>query len=472
MSRRLALAAVSALALTAPLARALPPTPLSEYSTSPNVRFLTNVPTGVGVGGKFSGKYYFQTTARSATYGTPDTAADGGLWVFDVSKPETPQLAAHLPLPVWQNEDVDLSAKRKILLISMDRRRASSPASVDQSPIIPGSLFVYDIADPAKPVLKSALPLPAQVGTAPDGTTLGGAGHVANCVLDCNYAYITGSRDGGVLVVDLRDAANPKAIGTVKTPAGTANKSFNPGTVHDVHTDMYGNVWMAGSGGTAMYAPVKDPLKPKLLASTTARDNTRTNALIHHNTMRLDKSHVLVGEEAFNGCGAEEPVEWDDPQGGRFQTWRIDLKAKRLVPVAQFQKQIPGVTSCSNHWFDLNKNDVVADAFYAGGVRFLDVTNPKKIKQVGWFRSSDGAAGQAQFVPGRPDLVYVSDYLRGLDVIKIDGGGKGAKAQSEGGEALRVRPAPITFAASEDYGYACPVPVLAPGSVRGELAAP
>src|SRR3712207_9428144 len=91
--------------------RARRPPPLTTYSTSKNVRLIANVPTGVGVGGKFAGKYYFQTTARSATYGTPDTVADGGLWVFDVSNPESPQVAAHLPLPVWQNEDVDLDRK-------------------------------------------------------------------------------------------------------------------------------------------------------------------------------------------------------------------------------------------------------------------------------------------------------------------------------------------------------------------------
>ncbi len=463
MSRRLAIAAVSALALSAPLAQALPPTPLTKYSTSKNVRLLTNVPTGVGVGGKFSGKYYFQTTARSGTYGNPDAASDGGLWVFDVAKPETPQLVAHLPLPIWQNEDVDLSHKRKILLISADRRRATSPANVAQAPFIPGVLFVYDIADPAKPKLKSSLVLPASAGTTKDGAPIAGAGHVANCIADCTYAYVGGSRDGGVVVVDLRDPAAPKVMGTVKTPAGAPNAAFNPGTVHDVHTDSYGNVWMAGSGGTAMYAPVKDPMKPKLLATTTKRDNTRTNALIHHNTMRLDRDHVLVGEEAFNGCGADEPVAWDDPQGGRFQTWRIDRRAKRLVPLDQFQQRIPGVNSCSNHWFDLNKSKVVADAFYAGGVRFLDVRDPKRVRQVGWYRASDGAAGQAQYVPGRPDLVYVSDYLRGLDVIKIDNGGAKAKTQAEGDFGpTGVPAAKIRFEASEDYGYACPVPMAAP----------
>ena len=62
---------------------------------------------------------------------------------------------------------------------------------------------------------------------------------------------------------------------------------------------------------------------------------------------------------------------------------------------------------------------------------------------------------------GKDDLVYVSDYLRGLDVIKITGGGRGAPTTAEGGnDALRVKPAPIAFTGSEDFGYACPVPTL------------
>jgi hypothetical protein len=450
MSRRLAAAAAAAAVLSAPAARALPPTPLTTYSTSKNVRLVTNIPTGVGVGGKFAGGFYFQTTARLASYGAGDAASDGGLWVFDVRDPEAPKVAAHLPLPIWQNEDVDLSMKRKILLISADRRKSVS--QVATSPIVPGTLFVYDIADPTRPVLKSALPLEAEVGKRADGTPLGGPGHVANCIRDCEYAYVVGSRDRSVTVVDLRDPAAPKVIGKVATPAGGDNPEYSPGTVHDVHTDKYGNVFMAGSGGTAMYAPITNPLKPKLLASTSKKDNARTNRLIHHNTMRLDRNTVLVGEEAFGGCGGE--------QDGRFQTWRIDLRAKRLVPIALFERPIAGVADCSNHWFDINPHRVVADAFYTGGVRFLDVKDPRRIRQVGYFRTSDGAAGQAQFVPGRPDLVYVSDYKRGLDVIKIDNGGAKAKTVVEDVVSSGVPASPIRFEASEEFGYACPVPVL------------
>lgn len=458
MSRRLPLVAAACALALGPTARALPPTPLTTVTASPNVRLVANRPeAGVAVGGKFAGKYYFLTSARAATYGTPDSVSDGGLFVYDVANPEAPRLVSHLPLPIWENEDVDLSLKRKVLLISADRKKSAS--LVAASPVIPGALFVYDISDMSKPVLKSQVTMPASVGVRADGAPLGGPGHIANCVLDCNYAYITGSRDRSVHVVDLRDLAAPKVIGTIKTPAGADHGTWAPGIVHDVNVDPTGHVWMTGSGGTALYAPVKDPLKPVLLAATSAADNKRTNSYIHHNSIRLNGTTVLVTEESYNGCGGDEPVAWDDPVGGRFETWRIDLKAKRLVPIAVYSQQVPGVSTCSSHWFDVNPAKVVANAWYEGGVRFLDVSNPKRIRQVGYLRTSDGSASQAQFVPGRPDLVYVADYLRGLDVVKIDNGGGKAKTVSET-ELPAKRTVPIRFEKSDEYGFACPVPVL------------
>jgi hypothetical protein len=456
MVRRLALATAALTAVLPAGARALPPTPLTTVTASKNVHLVTNVPTGVGVGGKFAGHYYFQTTARSVTYSAPDGVSDGGLWVFDVANPESPQVVSHLPLPVWENEDVDLSVKRHVLLISADRKKTVS--QVNTSPVVGGQLFVYDITDLAHPLLKSTVSMPSTVGTAKDGTPLGGPGHIANCILDCSYAYLTGSRDGSVHVVDLRDLANPKVVGKIKSPAGADTGYWTPGIVHDVNVDAKGYVWMTGSGGTAMYAPVKDPLHPVLVASTSKSDNARTDSYIHHNSLRLDDGTVLVGEESFNGCGGDAPIEPDDEVGGRFQSWHIDAKAKRLRPLALYMQKVPGVSTCSSHWFDVNKNTVVADAWYEGGVRFLDLTNPGRVRQVGYLRTSDGAASQAQYVPGHPDLVYVSDYLRGLDVIRIDGGGRRAKTVTEGTVAARTTP--IRFSPSDEYGYACPLRAL------------
>lgn len=469
-ARRFALAALCAATLIAPAGHALPRSPLPTYFKSDNVTHVRNVPTGLGIGGKFHGRYYIQSTARAMGYRGPDQDAvsDGGIWVFDAIDPENPQLVAHVPLPIWQNEDVDFSAKRKLLLVSNERRRATSPGPAPNPaiPYLPGSLSVFDIADPTKPLPLSTILMPNHVGTMASGEPISGPGHTASCIRECEYVYMAGAKDGRVYVVDLRDPKKPALMGSIATPAGAVT-SINPlGLVHDVNVDPYGNVWMAGTGGTFMYEPIADPMKPVLVAGVSAEDNARTNHAIHHNSMRLDKHHVMISEEAYDGCGADEPATDDKPQGGRFQIWRIDKDAKRLVPVSLFQKKIPGIPVCSSHWMDVNKHSVVADSFYEGGVRFLDITDKTAMRQVGWFRPSDGGAAQVVYVPGRPDLVYVSDFYRGLDIVKIANGGDGAPTQSETGTGGRpfvpggpqIGPGKINFVNDESFGYACRMP--------------
>ena len=57
-------------------------------------------------------------------------------------------------------------------------------------------------------------------------------------------------------------------------------------------------------------------------------------------------------------------------------------------------------------------------------MRFLDVSNPKSISQIGYAMMPGASTSAAYFVPWRPDIVYSADYGRGLDVFKIDDGFK------------------------------------------------
>lgn len=479
----------------------LPDTPL----TSPNVHWVTTVHTGASPGGKFAtidGKlYYFASTVRAGFF-LPSGVGSSGVIALDASNPEQPVPVGHFPIPyASQNEDVDLSANRKLLLYSMDNAAINStvcgatatataltrntPAQVLNGTIDSpqnraalcrrrgGILFVFDISNPRAITPISILLYPEVLGWRQNGTPLSGPGHTASCILDCNYVYVAGGRNRGAMVVDLRDPAAPAIIGTVTSPAGADGNGYAPGVLHDVHTDRYGNVWMVGSGGSAMYAPIKNPLKPVLLAAVSRADNASHNGLIHHGALRLDKNTVLIGEEDFatGDCGAADGT---GPQDGSLQTWTIDSKAKRLrhqdswdaelATEYQSALAVAGI-SCTSHWFDVNANRVVADAFYEQGVRFLNASNPKDLRQVGYWIPPAGAASQALFVPGRPDLVYVADYARGLDVLRIDDGGKGAApvkapVRAEWFKDYQgisfVRP----MTKDETYGWACKRPAL------------
>ncbi|HVL91583.1 MAG TPA: hypothetical protein VM841_15280 [Actinomycetota bacterium] len=429
--------------------------------SSDNVRHIRNIPAGTGVGGVFAGTHYYLSAARSGSF-LPGGAGTGGILAFDATNARNPVLVGKLPLPHSQNEDLEVSEKRNLLLVVQDRRKSVS--AVATSPIIGGILFVIDISNRNQPVLRSTLQLPAQVATRDDGAPLGGPGHTASCIQDCNYAWISGSRDHGVHVVDLRDPSSPAWMGVIKGPAGGNNAIYDPGTVHDVHVDRFGEVWIAGSGGTALYRMTKNPLKPQFIAAVNKRDNERFNGLIHHGALRYTKDLVLVGEEDYeNTCGSADGKRQD----GSLQVWRIDRKAKRLVPVSSWDVTITDATmrmlaeevgiTCSSHWFDVNKYSIVADGWYEMGVQFIDISKPAKPRHVGWFIGTNSAASQARFHPSDSGVVYVADYNRGLDVIEIDNSGRKAKSVSMSAGAVRAAHAGVRFPLEPDpeFGFAC-----------------
>ena len=154
-----------------------------------------------------------------------------GLTVLDISQPASPSVIGLLPLPHFENEDVELCGDT--LLISNDREREDFGAI----------LFVVDIAQPTAPALTAALPLGWT------GSGVRGAGHIANFVTrDCSMVWVDGGEK--VEVVDLHDRSNPKSLGHFESEA---SKSKNLKATHDSTLDPDGTVWNVGGGGAAHY---------------------------------------------------------------------------------------------------------------------------------------------------------------------------------------------------------------------------
>ena len=84
----------------------------------------------------------------------------------------------------------------------------------------------------------------------------------------------------------------------------------------------------------------------------------------------------------------------------------------------------PVTVNCSSHWFDA-KDGVAAVGWYEQGVRFLDYRTPTDIKQVGYYIPANGSTWAAYWSPTDPkgEIVYTADAYRGVDVLRIDGGG-------------------------------------------------
>ena len=403
---------------------------------SGNVTVLGTVGTGPALGINFKGHYAYVTGPQ-------------GLTVLDIADPAAPSIVTFHPLPHFENEDVDLCGN--VLLISNDREAKDLGAV----------LYVFDISNPASPAIAGTLPL----GLTGNGR---GSGHIANFVkADCTMAWI----DGGdhVEVVDLRDPAAPKSLGKF---VSVASDSDNFRVTHDTERDSKGLLWSVGGGGAAAYQLTAKPLAPKLVASTTrgGANPSPYNDFILHNSQRRGNT-LLITEEDYVDTDEVPPGSCHGQ--GKFETWSLSRMAPGAIkPLDTWQTELNGVlfggsadskapvtVNCSSHWFDTVGN-IAAVGWYEQGTRFLDVSKPGTIRQVGYYLPANGSTWAAYWSPTDPShsIVYTADAYLGVEVLKI------ARKSTNAEMATLKAPIPnswygeggLPYEASSVWRFSCP----------------
>src|SRR3954453_19655522 len=241
---------------------------------SDNVQLVTKLPDTAGAASaRFVGNHMYVSTWK-------------GLSIFDISKADDPQRVGFLPLPHFENEDVD--AAGDIVVISNDPSEGV------------GLLYIVDVSDPTLPKIRSIMPNGLITGENPLVDDPSYTGHIANCIQQCKYLWLTGTEQG-VVVIDLRDPDNPKVANTFEMPKpkkyGDSTET-QPGFTHDVFVDRSGVAWVTGRDGTFGF-DATDPVHPKLVYRS---DENVTNSglsgpdgdgqgpldFMHHNSIRTD----------------------------------------------------------------------------------------------------------------------------------------------------------------------------------------
>jgi len=424
-ARAVAALAAAVLAVAPSSARAIPPAAGGAFASG-NIELIATIPDAGSVGARIIGDTMYVTTAQ-------------GLRIYDVTG-AIPVIRGVLELPHSQNEDVDTNGE--ILLIAADHGLG-----------VPNMLYVVNVRNPMLPVLTGVLPFP------PDA-------HTITCINGCTYGWIGGG--SRVHVVDLRSPSTPRIVG-----------SFDPpGSTHDVNVDAAGIAWVVsgfGNGGVFGYHTT-DPVNPVLFASVgDAGPEPFDNDFILHNSMRpfadqttaaryadtaVDPGELLlVTEEDWLNVSndlcsndGEFQTGWVRTVDGKMTIERLDgfhLGQGTVSSVLQDPSQKPGLTTatCSAHYFD-HRDGVAAVAWYEQGVRFLDVSDPRDIRQIGYFMPAAGEAFHALF---HRDYVYVFDTARGIDVLQFRGEAKDPVALAP---ALKPHDAAVSKP-SERWGYAC-----------------
>lgn len=342
-----------------------------------------------------------------------------GVFIYDVANPAAPVL------------------KGSVTIIQSEDRAALGQEDVDTN----GEILIVDAINPDDGAAASyeLLVIDVKDKTAPRVVgSVGTTDHTWTCVQDCSYAY---GRTGEI--VDLTNPAAPKVAANWKTSVSGS------GYTHDF-TEVAPNRLMS-SGQPSFYLDTTNPLKPKKLSTV---KTTFSSLGYHHNLWprRAADSFLLMGTE-IAPAGATNNFAGSDCQGdGEIATYdTAEIRAAEQYAAEHpdeawgagaatppvFKKlgtwriapgrgvwtdgKAPGHVLYCEHWFDThpewNNGGLVVTGHYDSGTRFLSVDAAGAIKEVGWFAPVAGYTGSAFWVS--KDIVYVLDYRRGLDILRF-----------------------------------------------------
>jgi hypothetical protein len=283
-----------------------------------------------------------------------------------------------------------------------------------------------------------------------------------------------------IWVTDLRDPSNPRVS---DEPVDLWRNDMYTDYSHDVDEDERGIAWVAGRGGIRGYAtkgrhrdPFQNrtreatPFDPILVAGGGIEWDDPANAdddgvaqatMFMHNSGRptdgsvraagVPKNDVLIGtEEDFTTpCGQSGRIvaaQLTDSWGGEpaQQSTRTDPYRMNVLdsfhPFLDTPETSNPALGCSAHYFEI-EGPLLGAAWYGQGLRLVDIHDATELRQVGYYRVATPPGGDPAVDPSsnswdvgfksyhrKGDFVFLFDMNRGVEILRLKGGGtKSAK---------------------------------------------
>ncbi len=348
------------------------------------------------------------TTAFIGHMESPD-----GTSIVDVADPKNPKLLAHIGVPPGTHSH-KVRVGNGIMVVNNE----FYPKGKTQPPEeFRGGFTVYDIANPSKPRLLSRW-------------SEGGLG-VHRFDFDGRYAYMSPTLDGYigniVMIVDFANPERPEEVGRWWKPgqweAGGEQATWNA-TAHRCHhplrlgNRLYVSYWLGGM----FILDIEDMSKPKTVShmtwpSYTCPIHTALPIPVEINGRKL----LLVAEEDVWRTA-------DQPAGA---LWMIDITEEtHPVIISSFQMEEldrPNVAPWTSVHQPAEKlmGMEIPVAFFTHGVRMLDLSRPRAIKEVAHFVPEIPAGSEKtqsnDVTFDDRGLIYLIDRYRGLNIIERTG---------------------------------------------------
>jgi len=328
-----------------------------------------------------------------------------GTTILDVRDPKHPKTVAQIEIPQGvHSHKVQVSGD--IMLVNLERYRSKEKQ--------PTGLKIYDISRREKPKEIAFF------------QTNGG---VHRFTFDGTYAYISAHIEGYigriVMIVDCKDPTRPQEVGRWWMPGQWTGGGETPawsGRHHRCHhpirsgNRLYVSYWHGGF----VILDIEDMGKPRFVSGL---DWSPPYITPTHTALPLP--FPLHGRRIM--LAADEDVAKTAPGPPSF-LWLVDITDERHpVPISTFQ--VPGVngdpqpefTGCHQPCERVTGPEIPV-AWFAHGLRIVDVANPHAPREVAHFLP-DPPAGHARVssndveVDGR-GLFFVIDRGRGLHILE------------------------------------------------------
>ncbi len=299
--------------------------------------------------------------------------------IYDISDPANPILQSTVPFGFqFENEDVDTNGN--IMLFS-----ESLPRNL---------LHIWDVEDKSNPVEIAALQ--------------GAGDHTMSCILRCKWAY---GSDGAI--VDLRDPANPELVGDWHQLIGGV-----PGGAHDVEEFKPGFIITSPISEGFHLIDVRRPTRPKVLARGA---HPNPGGWLFHSARwpRSGKDEFILME----GEGPSAPLmTYETTRWKRTRTFT--LVDSYTVPAGNYLDGRSRASNESSHWFaehpDFSNGGYVVAGWYSHGARILEVNRRGKFSEAGYFipyGSAVGGTWAAYWITD--DIIYNIDLNQGIDILRF-----------------------------------------------------
>ncbi|MFS1297734.1 hypothetical protein [Streptosporangium longisporum] len=401
--------------------------PPGEVVTSPNVTHVGTLPKLPGLEATTNSDIAFQGDyAYVGNY--------GGFSIYDIRNPTRAKLVSGVLCPGSQ---MDVSVHGDLLFTAVDNsRNDDSCNSVGQTADIKESwegVRIFDISDKKNPKYIKAVETACGSHTL---TLVPGKGRDQRRNV---YLYVSSYNPSAafpdcqpphdkisVIKVPLRKPTDAAVVATpVVFPDG--GNETQPGLLlptsgcHDITVYAEKDIAAGACMGDGVLFDISDRANPVVTERT-----TDPNFAFWHSATFNNRGNKVIFTDELGGGSLATCNEATGPTRGADAVYEIvkgKLVFKGYFKIGRHQTDTENCVAHNGSLIPVKGKDIMVQAWYQGGVSFVDFTDPANPREFGYFERGpepDGGRGGIWSAYYYNGYVYASDFRRGLDVLRID----------------------------------------------------